>query len=271
MYVKKLIPVIHFNPLSDHQRAASAMKNCLAIVLAAGQGTRMHSELPKVLFPVRGRPMIHYVLDALKEADIQRILVVVGYRADLLQQELGMRHNLEFVEQREQKGTGHATMVCREQLAGHQGAVVVVTGDSPLLQSSSLLTLLETFHKEKAGCVLGTLHREDPQGLGRIVRDEAGRFVGIVEEKDATETERTLTEVNMSTYVFDCQRLLAALDQLSDNNLQQEYYLTDCPRIIKEAGHEVLALPTLKPCESLSINTLDDLALVETRMQDLGY
>ncbi|MEE3370927.1 MAG: NTP transferase domain-containing protein [Planctomycetota bacterium] len=247
------------------------MKNRLAIVLAAGKGTRMRSELPKVLFPINGRPMIHYVLDALKEADIEKILVVVGYRADLLQQELGMRHNLEFVEQKEQKGTGHATMVCREQLAEHQGAVVVVTGDSPLLQSSSVLTLLETFYQEKAGCVLGTLHRDNPQGLGRIVRDETGRFAGIVEEKDATEAERSLTEVNMSTYVFDCEQLLAALDQLSDDNLQQEYYLTDCPRLIQEAGQQVLALPTLKPCEALSINTLDDLALVESRMQDLGY
>ena len=247
------------------------MKNRLAIVLAAGKGTRMRSELPKVLFPVNGRPMIHYVLDALKEADIENILVVVGYRADLLQQELGMRHNLEFVEQKEQKGTGHATMVCREQLAKHQGAVVVVTGDSPLLQSSSVLTLLETFYQEKAGCVLGTLHRDNPEGLGRIVRDETGQFAGIVEEKDATEAERNLTEVNMSTYVFDCEQLLAALDQLSDDNLQQEYYLTDCPRLIKETGQQVLALPTLKPCEALSINTLDDLALVESSMQDLGY
>ena len=182
-----------------------------------------------------------------------------------------MRHNLEFVEQKEQKGTGHATMVCREQLAKHEGAVVVVTGDSPLLQSSSVLTLLETFHQEKAGCVLGTLHRDDPQGLGRIVRDETGHFAGIVEEKDATDAERNVTEVNMSTYVFDCEQLLAALDQLSDDNLQQEYYLTDCPRLIKEAGEKVLALPTLKPCEALSINTLDDLALVESSMQDLGY
>lgn len=247
------------------------MKNRLAIVLAAGKGTRMRSELPKVLFPVNGRPMIHYVLDALKEADIENILVVVGYRADLLQQELGMRHNLEFVEQKEQKGTGHATMVCREHLAKHQGAVVVVTGDSPLLQSSSVLTLLETFYQEKAGCVLGTLHRDNPEGLGRIVRDETGQFAGIVEEKDATEAERNLTEVNMSTYVFDCEQLLAALDQLSDDNLQQEYYLTDCPRLIKETGQQVLALPTLKPCEALSINTLDDLAFVESRMQDLGY
>ena len=247
------------------------MKNRLAIVLAAGKGTRMRSELPKVLFPVNGRPMIHYVLDALKEADIENILVVVGYRADLLQQELGMRHNLEFVEQKEQKGTGHATMVCREHLAKHQGAVVVVTGDSPLLQSSSVLTLLETFYQEKAGCVLGTLHRDNPEGLGRIVRDETGQFAGIVEEKDATEAERNLTEVNMSTYVFDCEQLLAALDQLSDDNLQQEYYLTDCPRLIKETGQQVLALPILKPCEALSINTLDDLAFVESRMQDLGY
>ena len=247
------------------------MKNRLAIVLAAGKGTRMRSELPKVLFPVNGRPMIHYVLDALKEADVEKILVVVGYRADLLQQELGMRHNLEFVEQKEQKGTGHATMVCREHLAKHEGAVVVVTGDSPLLQSSSVLTLLETFHQEKAGCVLGTLHRDDPQGLGRIVRDKTGQFGGIVEEKDATDAERNVTEVNMSTYVFDCNQLLAALDQLSDDNLQQEYYLTDCPRLIKEAGEKVLALPPLKPCEALSINTLDDLALVESSMQDLGY
>jgi bifunctional UDP-N-acetylglucosamine pyrophosphorylase / glucosamine-1-phosphate N-acetyltransferase len=118
---------------------------------------------------------------------------------------------------------------------------------------------------------MGTLHKQNPQGLGRIVRDTAGRFAGIVEERDATEDQRRITEVNMSTYVFDGPELLWALDQLKNDNRQGEYYLTDCPGILQRAGKLVDALPILKPCEALSINTLDELVQVEAEMRRLGY
>ncbi len=245
------------------------MSKHLAIVLAAGKGTRMESDLPKVLVPACGRPLIAYVLDALQEAGIEDVVVVVGYQADLVREALAGWPGLRFVEQKQQLGTGHAVQVCREHLASHEGAVLVLTGDSPLTQATSLRQLLDRYEQScpPPACVLGTLIKEDPTGMGRIVRDAAGNFVAIVEHKDATADQLQLHEVNMSTYVFDCQKLLPALDQLRNDNRQGELYITDCPGILQAAGEDVQALPVLRPCEALSINNLADLALVEEEMR----
>ncbi|HEX5443027.1 MAG TPA: NTP transferase domain-containing protein [Pirellulales bacterium] len=239
------------------------MNRRIAIVLAAGKGTRMKSELPKVLIPVCGRPMIDFVLDALEVAGIDETLVVVGYRADLVRQTLAGRSNVRFADQTEQLGTGHAVMMCREALAGHQGPVLIVTGDSPLAQPDSLARLLDEFDRRRPACLLGTAHKDNPHGLGRIVRDAAGQFEQIVEEKDATDQQRRITEVNMSCYVFAGSDLLFALDHIRPANAQSEYYLTDCPGVLKAAGRPVEALPVLKPIEALSINTHEELAAVE--------
>lgn len=238
--------------------------------MAAGKGTRMNSDLPKVLFEVCERPMVCFVLDTLKAAGIERIIVVVGYKADLLKETLSSYDGLVFVEQTEQLGTGHAVMVCRDELQGREGPVLVVTGDSPLLQRESVATLLTEMEDGNPSCVMGTLHKQDPRGLGRIVRDGNNEFLAIVEEKDATDEQRAITEVNMSTYVFDCGELLHALDRLTNDNQQQEYYITDCPGILKGEGKEVRALPVLKPCEALSVNTVDELTIVEDEMRKLA-
>jgi len=243
------------------------MDPAVAVVLAAGMGTRMKSDLPKVLFPVLGRPMIHYVLDALEAAGVGRKIVVVGYRAEDVQAELAGRRGVEFALQAERLGTGHAVKMAQPRLAGHRGPVVILAGDSPMVQASSLRRLLEHFAAERPACLLGTLHKADPTGLGRIVRDPAGRFAGIVEEKDATEEQRRITEVNMSTYVFDGPELVQALDRLKNENRQKEYYLTDCPGILLAQGKRVEALPVLEAREALSINTLDELQLVEAEMK----
>lgn len=246
------------------------MNEPMAIVMAAGKGTRMKSELPKVLFPVCDRPMIEYVLDALSAGGVKRRVIVVGYRAEDVQKTLADYEGLEFVEQTEQLGTGHAVQVCRENLEGHDGAVVVLTGDSPLVQTNSLKQLLDEFERTRPACILGTLHKDDATGLGRIVRDPSGQFTGIVEEKDATDQQRQITEVNMSTYIFDAVELLGALAKLTNDNRQGEYYLTDCPGIMRKEGKDVRALPVLDPCEALSINTIDDLKVVEDEMRRLG-
>lgn len=249
----------------------STFSEVIAVVLAAGMGTRMKSDLPKVLCPVLGRPMIHFVIDALEAAGVTRVIAVVGYQADAVKAALSSRPIVDFALQDQRLGTGHAVKCAREQLEGHAGAVVVVAGDSPLLQTSSVASLLEVYHREQPACLLGTLTKENPTGLGRIVRDAAGEFVGIVEEKDATPEQRQIQEVNMSTYVFDGPQLLLALDKLQNNNRQKEYYLTDCPAILKREDRSVKALPILKACESLSINTPEELALVEEAMRQLGY
>jgi bifunctional UDP-N-acetylglucosamine pyrophosphorylase / glucosamine-1-phosphate N-acetyltransferase len=227
----------------------------------------MKSELPKVLVPVAGRPMIEYVLDALSAAGIADILLVVGYRSDLVRAALANRAGLRFVEQAEQLGTGHAVMVCRAELERRTDATVfVLAGDSPMMQASSLVALVEEFSRRRPACLMGTAHKPSPQGLGRIVRDAAGNFDKIVEEKDATAAQRAISEVNLSTYVFDCGQLLWALERVQNNNAQREYYITDVPGILKQAGKEVVALDVLKPVEALSINTIEELAVVEREL-----
>jgi len=247
------------------------MDEPVAVVLAAGMGTRMKSDLPKVLFPVLGRPMIEYVLDALGAAGIRRTIIVVGYRADDVKTSLAKRQGIEFALQSERMGTGHAVKMAQPLLTGQRGPVVIVAGDSPMIQAASVRKMLEHFSEHRPACLLGTLHKSNPQGLGRIVRDADCQFQGIVEEKDATDEQRRLTEVNMSTYVFGGSELLEALDRLQNHNRQQEYYLTDCPGILRREGKRVEALPILQPCEALSINTSDELAQVEAEMRKLGY
>lgn len=249
--------------------AASRREPALAIVLAAGQGTRMKSDLPKVLVPVGGRPMVRYVTDALDAAGINHTLVVVGYRSELVRAEFNGEANISFAEQHEQLGTGHAVMMCRKQLAAQRGPVLIVAGDSPMLQASSVRKLLDAFREGEYACLLGTVDREDPTGFGRVVRGEKGNFTGIVEERDATEDQRATREINVSTYLFDPAELMAALDKLTDQNAQGEYYITDCPAILMAAGKKVQALKVLEPCESLSINSMEDLVVVERELKRL--
>lgn len=248
------------------------MSDAIAVVLAAGKGTRMKSDLAKVMFPVCGRPMIHFVLDALEKAGFRKQIVVVGHQADLVREELSQRPSPpQFVTQHPQLGTGHAVQVCREHFAGHGGPVIVVAGDSPLLQPASLEKLLSHFHQTRPALLLGTLIKDDPHGLGRIVRDDAGNFLAIVEEKDASETQRKVKEVNMSTYLFNGPDLLDVLDRLDNNNSQGEYYLTDSVSLLRQAGRPVEALAVLQPCEALSINNQKELQLVDAKMLEMGY
>jgi bifunctional UDP-N-acetylglucosamine pyrophosphorylase/glucosamine-1-phosphate N-acetyltransferase/UDP-N-acetylglucosamine pyrophosphorylase len=227
----------------------------------------MASDLPKVLVPVCGRPMIRYVIDAVRAAGIGRMLIVVGYHSKLVRQELAAEPNIEFIEQTQQLGTGHAVTMCREQLVHHIGAVLILAGDSPLVQPSSLRALLVEFAAQRPACLIGTAYKPNPTGLGRIVRGPNSEFLAIVEEKDATPAQQAITEVNLSTYLFQPAPLLSALEQLTANNVQGEYYLTDCPGVLKAAGELVLAVPALLPCETLSINNLAELAAVEAEMK----
>ena len=242
----------------------------LAIVLAAGKGTRMRSDLPKVLAEAAGRPLVRWVLDALAAAGVTDRIVVVGYRADLVETALAGLAGVSFAVQREQRGTGDAVAAAASRVADAVAAdlpdtsrpVVIVCGDSPMLRPESVRGLLAEFGRRRAACLVGTAITADPAGLGRIVRDQRGRFERIVEERDATPAEREIREVNMSTYVFDARALLHALARLDTRNAAGEYYITDCPGSLLREGREVDAVACLDPSETLSVNTPEQLAAV---------
>ncbi len=247
----------------------SQAHSAAAIVLAAGKGTRMNLPGAKVLAPLAGKPMIHYVMDTLTHLGVGRIVVVVGYQAAQVQQALAAWPRAEFALQAEQRGTGHAVQVCREVLRDHTGPVLILTGDSPLVRADSLRRLLQQFYEQQAACVLGTAVKEDPTGFGRIVRDDQGNFLAIVEEKDATEQQRRIREVNLSCYVFAPKDLWESLDHVEPKNRQGEYYLTDCPGILHRWGRPVLACPVHQPIESISINTPEELQRAEAALAAL--
>lgn len=211
--------------------------------------------------------MVDYVLDAARAAGASRIVAVVGHRADLVQAHLAQYADVEFALQSEQKGTGHAVMMCRAALAAHHGPVMILAGDTPLLKRESLAKLLTAQSEQQAAAVIGTAVTPANQGLGRIVRDAAGNFVKIVEEKDANPTEKSIQEINTGCYAFDSQKLLAALDQIRPDNAQAEYYLTDCPKVLLQAGNPVVAMQAFEITEALGVNTRVQLAEVTQTIQ----
>jgi bifunctional UDP-N-acetylglucosamine pyrophosphorylase/glucosamine-1-phosphate N-acetyltransferase len=249
------------------ERNTETPNDAIAVVLAAGKSTRMKSVLPKVVHEICGRPMVEYVLDAVRQAGMKRTIVVVGYGADVVRSLLSAQSDLDFAIQSEQKGTGHAVMMCRDQLGSHQGPVFVLAGDTPLLRSESLSGLLADLQSNRAGCVIGTAVTAANEGLGRVVRNAAGEFVRIVEQKDATPEERAITEINTGCYAFDGPSLLWALERIRPNNKQNEYYLTDCPTLLKEAGERVVAARRFDFAEALGVNTRVQLAQVERAIQ----
>ena len=238
----------------------------IAIILAAGKGSRMGSDRPKVLFEAAGKPLVRWVIDALDEAGVVDKIVVVGYQAEMVQEKLSGLPNLVFAMQQVQRGTGDAVRSAAAALVGRTGPVVIVTGDSPMLRCESVRAILEHLEHTQAACVIGTTFSKNPAGLGRIVRNADGSFQKIIEERDADAEEKRLTEVNMSTYAFRVEDLLFAIDKLTNANAAGEYYLTDCPLLLLEAGKHVEALACLDESEALSVNTLEQLANVDAAL-----
>jgi UDP-N-acetylglucosamine diphosphorylase/glucosamine-1-phosphate N-acetyltransferase len=238
-----------------------------AIILAAGKGTRMDSDLPKVLHPVCGRPMLAYVLDVARQAGSSRLLVVVGHRADLVKETFADdAKDISWVLQSPQNGTGHAVMVCKRELAGLEGPVLVLAGDGPLIRPETLRQLIETHQATGAACTLATSILPEPGGYGRIVRDQAGNLVGIVEALDATASQKTIREVNVSIYCFDAAALRDVIGRLKNHNAKGEYYLTDTLGLLASGGRKIAAVAAVPTQDVLSINTLDELQHVSDIM-----
>jgi bifunctional UDP-N-acetylglucosamine pyrophosphorylase/glucosamine-1-phosphate N-acetyltransferase len=231
------------------------------VILAAGKGTRMKSEEPKVLHDVAGRPMLAYVLDVAEGVGVRPPLIVVGHAKEKVRAAFGDR-KVRWVEQKEQLGTGHAVSTCARELKKHDGPVLVLNADQPLITAGRVREMLRVFEQERPGAVMLTAQLEDPENFGRIVRNEAGGLLRIVEEHDATPEEHSIREVNGGAYVFDRNKLLEKLQGLGTDNAQGEYYLTDVLHQMIKDGLAVVPLAT--PCceEILSITTRWDIQRV---------
>lgn len=243
------------------------MQGPVAIILAAGHGKRMKSERAKVLHEVCGQPMIHYVVEAARGAGAKTIVVVVGYASDQVREALRFEPDVLFAEQTRQLGTGDAVKACHPVLQEYNGPALVLVGDEPLVRPGPLADLLFLQQKDKAAALLGTAMVPDPTGFGRILRDSAGRFLRIVEERDCTAEEKAIREVNPSCYVFDLPGLWDALDRLNTSNAQGEFYLTDAPELLQTLHRKVVALPVLQPDDILGVNTRQHLAQAHAIMQ----
>ncbi len=239
-----------------------------AIVLAAGEGTRMKSAHPKVAHKLLGKPLVWWPIQAAREAGAERIVVVVGHGADEVRAALA-GEDVEFVEQTERLGTGHAVRVVRDAIGGFQGPTVVLYGDTPLISADTISALVAETRANHNACTVLTFEPEDATGYGRIVRDEDGALQAIVEHKDCTPEQREeLWECNSGIYCFCGRRLTENLDRIGNDNAQGEYYLTDMVGIYKELGEPVAALLAEDPDELLGVNSRRQLAEATYVMQE---
>ena len=235
------------------------MSNRMAVIMAAGKGTRMKSSLYKVLHPICGLPMVEYVKRATQESGVKDIVAVVGHGAEAVQEALG--NSVHYALQEEQLGTGHAVQQAAEQLEGLSGHTLVICGDTPLITGDTLNKLFEVHESSGSKATVLTAIAEDSTGYGRIVRNAQGHVERIVEETDATDEERQIKEINTGTFVFDNEALFKSLKNITNGNAQGEYYLTDVLGLLEEAGETVSAYAMDNFEDAIGIN--DRIALAE--------
>ena len=245
-----------------------------AVVLAAGEGTRMRSERPKPLHRLCGRPMVVHVLYALAELRLERAVVVVGHGAPRVTKAVGEQPppglHLDFVEQRVQRGTGDAVLVALTAFPDDDiddADIVVLPGDTPLLRPPTLAALVRAHRRAEAAATVLTAVLDEPTGYGRVVRDKNDRVARIVEQSDATEEELAVKEVNTSIYVFRRSVLAPALRRLTPDNSQGEYYLTDAIAVLHDAGYPVVSMVINDPIEAAGVNDRHQLSLAEAELR----
>lgn len=241
------------------------MQETAAIILAAGQGSRMHSNLTKVLHPIGGLEMVNHAVRNVRLGEFNRIVVVIGYQGDQVRKVLS---KVELVEQKEQLGTGHAVNQCAEVLADFDGPVLVTYGDTPLFRGETFKELIKFHETQKAKATIVTALFEDPSGYGRIRRNEQDQVLGVVEHKDATDLERQIKEINTGTYCFDSKLLFKYLQEITPHNAQAEYYLPDVIPLMIRNGHKVAGYILQDARESMGINDRLQLAQAEAILRD---
>ena len=245
------------------------MAKLAVIILAAGQGKRMRSELPKVLHPVLGRPLVDYSVDLALGLGAERVAVVVGVGAEKVKRHLEQRRTskLRFALQRKQRGTGHATNAAAPALKGFHGDVLILYGDVPLLTSATIQRLRSAHQKQRAKLSLVTVRLDQPRGYGRILRDQAGQVIGIVEEGDCTPAQRAITESNPGIYLCDAGLLFRLLPLLRADNRQKEYYLTDLVGVVVAEGLRIASIEAHDPQEVFGVNSRGQLQEAEAALR----
>ena len=236
-----------------------------AIILAAGKGKRMKSDLAKVLHPLRGIPMLSYTIETARTAGAEKIVVVIGHQAGRIREEF-RNQGLIFVEQQEQLGTGHAVLQAAEAFREHDGTIIILCGDVPLIRPETVLSLYDRHRSEEATITVLTTIPDDPAGYGRVVKTDDGRVARIVEEKDARPEERKVREINTGIYCVESRFLFPAVAGLENRNVQGEYYLTDIVEIACNNGLRVSSSLAPDPVEVMGINRPQELARAGRRM-----
>lgn len=243
-----------------------AKKTNTAIVLAAGQGKRMKSNLPKVLHEVLGQPMLAYVLDSLRQAGFERPIVVVGHAGEAVVDFI--RDRAEIAWQREQLGTGHAVRCALSMLQRFEGDVIITNGDAPLVPPICYTNMVAARRQRSFAALISSIVLEQPAAYGRIRRDNYGEVEGIVEFRDANEEELLIREVNSGTYCFNATDLRDSIANIKNHNAQGEYYLTDTIAYLRSKGRSVGAHIHPEASDFLGINDPADMAIVESRLGD---
>jgi len=236
-------------------------KNFFIGILAAGKGTRMESNIPKVLHNLENKALIDYVLDTAYELNPEKIFTVVGFKKELVINHIN-NPNIEYIEQKEQLGTGHAVLQLDNPLYGKNGHLLILYGDVPNIKHSTLSPIVDEHIKKNTDVTMITAILEDPTGYGRIIRDQSGNLIKIVEEKDCNKSEKAIKEINPGIYIFKISKLFKNLKKVKSNNESKEYYLTDVIELINNSG-TVKTKKIDNPKEIMGINTIKQLELLQ--------
>ncbi len=242
-------------------------KELIVLILAAGKGTRMESDMPKVLHKINGRPMLDYVLENADKLGADRKIVVIGHKGEMVKEFIAGR--AETVVQEPQMGTGHAVMCAESKIEGSEGTILMVYGDVPMLKALTLSSLIEAHEEQNNSGTILTAFLDDATGYGRIIRDDRGNVEGIVEHKDANNEQRKIKEFNTGICCFNIRDLFIILKEITNNNSQKEYYITDAFGLMKKRGWKIGTSTADDPSETEGINTLEQLKRAERIMAEI--